>query len=332
MLRNKDVLGIRDLEANEILNILETAESMKERIENKTLREKGLKDFSMVTLFYENSTRTKMSFTLAGNYLGANVSDLGVASSSVNKGESLVDTGITLDQMGIDIMVIRHSMSGAANVLARNVKASVINAGDGVNEHPTQALLDLYTIYEKKKDFKNLKVAIIGDIIHSRVARSNIFGLRKLGANVVVGGPSTLISNNIKCLGAQVTTDIKEAIKDADIVMGLRIQLERQKGGLFPDIREYSQIFGVDEEMMKYAKPDALLMHPGPVNRGVELSTEIIDGSQSVINEQVKNGVAVRMALLHLLTERRKHNEDINSKWTNTGSYVKNRWDKRCTG
>ena len=174
-----------------------------------------------------------MSFSMAGKYLGAKVTDLGVATSSVNKGESLIDTGITLDQMGFDIMVIRHSMTGTANLLARNVNASVINAGDGINEHPTQALLDLFTIYEKKKNFKDLKVAIIGDIAHSRVARSNIFGLKKLGAEVVVCGPATLVDKNIECLGAKVTTDIKEALKDADVVMGLRIQLERQKGGLF---------------------------------------------------------------------------------------------------
>ncbi|WP_064505463.1 aspartate carbamoyltransferase catalytic subunit [Defluviitalea phaphyphila] len=332
MITNKDILGIRNMNSDEILQILETAEIMKKRIENKEQREKILKDFSIVTLFYENSTRTKMSFTLAAKYLGANIVDLGVSTSSVNKGESLVDTGVTLDQMGTDIMIIRHSMSGAANVLARNVNASVINAGDGVNEHPTQALLDLFTIYEKKKNFKDLKVVIIGDITHSRVARSNIFGLKKLGANVVVAGPSTLISKNMECIGAKVTTDIKEAIYKADVVMGLRIQLERQKGGLFPDIREYRQMFGINKELMKYAKEDAILMHPGPVNRGIELSTEIIDGDQSVINEQVKNGVAVRMALLYLLSERRKGNEDINSKWKNVRSYTKDKWNKRYIG
>ncbi|NLK21925.1 MAG: aspartate carbamoyltransferase catalytic subunit [Epulopiscium sp.] len=332
MLKGKDILGIRDLSYGEILYILQTAEEMKTRIENKTQREQNLKDFSMVTLFYENSTRTKMSFSLAGQYLGANVSDLGVANSSINKGESLVDTGVTLDQMGIDIMVIRHSMSGAANVLARNVNASVINAGDGVNEHPTQALLDLYTIYEKKKRFKDLKVVIVGDISHSRVARSNIFGLKKLGANVVVAGPATLVNKNMECLGAKVTTDIREALDGADVVMGLRIQLERQRGGLFPDLREYRQVFGINEEMMKYAKEDALLMHPGPVNRGIELSTEIIDGNQSVINEQVKNGVAIRMSLLHLLAEGRKQNENINTKWSGSGPIIENRWSERYTG
>lgn len=332
MLENKDVLGIRNLTPYEILLVLETAKNMKLKINNKKLREDVLKDYSVVTLFYENSTRTKMSFTMAGKYLGANVSDLGVANSSVNKGESLVDTGITLDQMGIDIMIIRHSMSGAANVLARNVKASVINGGDGINEHPTQALLDFFTIFEKKKRFKDLKVAIIGDIIHSRVARSNIFGLKKLGADVVVCGPSTLVSKNTECLGTKVTTDIREALKDVDVVMGLRIQLERQKGGLFPDLREYSQTFGINEDIMKYAKDDALIMHPGPVNRGVEFSTDIIDGAQSVINEQVKNGVAVRMALLQLLMERRKQNEITNTKWSSSGSSIQDRWNKRHIG
>lgn len=269
---------------------------------------------------------------MAGKYLGAKVTDLGVATSSVNKGESLIDTGITLDQMGFDIMVIRHSMSGTANLLARNVKASVINAGDGINEHPTQALLDLFTIYEKKKNFQDLKVAIIGDIVHSRVARSNIFGLKKLGAEVVVCGPATLVDKNIECLGAKVTTDIKEALKDADVVMGLRIQLERQKGGLFPDLREYSQTFGVNKELMQYAKEDAILLHPGPVNRGVELTTELIDGEQSLIHEQVKNGVAVRMAIIDLLMERRKKDEVTDTKWPASGSLVQDGWEKRYIG
>jgi|BioPla2DNA2_1021312.scaffolds.fasta_scaffold00666_5 aspartate carbamoyltransferase catalytic subunit len=332
MLENKDLLGIKNLSPFEILSIIHTAEKMKLRINNKKLRENTLENYNMVTLFYENSTRTKMSFTMAGKYTGARVTDLGVATSSVNKGESLVDTGVTLDQMGFDIMVIRHSMTGTANLLARNVNASVINAGDGINEHPTQALLDLFTIYEKKKNFKDLKVAIIGDIAHSRVARSNIFGLKKLGAEVVVCGPATLIDKNIECLGAKVTTDLKEALKDADVVMGLRIQLERQKGGLFPDLREYSQIFGVNKDLMKYAKEDAILLHPGPVNRGVELSTDIIDGEQSLINEQVKNGVAVRMAIIDLLIERRKKDEVTNTKWSASESFIQDRWEKRYTG
>ncbi len=305
MFKRKDLLGLRDLTKEEIMCILDTAKNMKVKIDNPLERDDTLKHTSIATLFYENSTRTRMSFTLAGKYLGATVADLGIATSSVNKGESLIDTGMTLDQMGIEVMIMRHNMTGAAHLLARNVKASVVNAGDGANEHPTQALLDLFTIYENKKSFEGLKVAIVGDISHSRVARSNVFGLTKLGAKVVLAGPSTLISGAMKNLGAEVTTDIKSAIKDADIVMGLRIQLERQKGGLFPDLREYSSLFGVNSEMLKYAKPDALVMHPGPVNRGVELSTEVIDGSQSVINVQVKNGVAVRMAVLKLLMEAR---------------------------
>lgn len=303
MFNRKDLLGLRDLTEDEIMTILDTAKSMKEKIDNPSLRSNELSQSSIVTLFYENSTRTKMSFMLAGDYQGAMVKDLGVATSSVNKGESLVDTGVTLDQMGINVMIIRHQLTGAAHLLARNVKASVVNAGDGSNEHPTQALLDLFTILERKGKFEGLNVAILGDISHSRVARSNAFGLTKLGANVTLAGPSTLVSNSMKTLGVNVTSDIPSAIKNADIIMGLRIQFERQKNMPFPSLREYSSLFGVDKEILKYAKDDVLVMHPGPVNRGVELSTEVIDGENSVINVQVKNGVAVRMAILKLLTE-----------------------------
>ena len=207
--------------------------------------------------------------------------------------------------MGIDYRVIRHGLSGAAHLLAKNVKASVINAGDGANEHPTQALLDLYTILDKKGGFKDLNVTIVGDIAHSRVARSNVFGLTKLGANVTLAGSGTLTAKSMEVLGARVTTDIKEAVTGADVVMGLRIQMERQKGGLFPNLREYSQIFGIDEEIFALADKDAILMHPAPVNRGVELMPELLDSSVSVIDEQVTNGVAVRMAILALLNERR---------------------------
>ena len=301
MFNRKDLLGLRDLSKQEILDILDTAAEMKCRIDEPSLRDDSLKRTSIVTLFYENSTRTKMSFVMAGEYLGAKIDDLGIATSSVNKGESLVDTGINLDQMGINIMIMRHSMTGAAHLLAKNVKASVINAGDGTNEHPTQALLDLYTIRERMGGFDGLKVTILGDITHSRVARSNVFGLTKLGARVVLAGPSTLISDNMKSLGVEVTTDVKAAVADADVVMSLRIQLERQKAAAFPSLSEYSRLFGVNENVLKYAKENALVMHPGPVNRGVELSTEVIDGKQSVIYIQVKNGVAVRMALLKLL-------------------------------
>lgn len=306
MLRRKDLLGIRDLSVSEIMTILQTAEGMKGIVTGQAPKLDLLKGKSAVTLFYENSTRTRMAFTMAGTYLGAHVADLGVASSSVQKGESLVDTGITLDSMGIDYMIMRHNMSGSSHLLAKNVKASVINAGDGANEHPTQALLDLYTMYEKKGGFKNLKVTIVGDIAHSRVARSNVFGLTKLGAKVTLAGPGTLTAKSMEKLGCTVMTDVKAAVKDADIVMALRIQMERQKGGLFPNLREYSQIYGLNEELFKEAKPDALLMHPAPVNRGVELMPELMDSKVSVIDEQVTNGVAVRMAILALLHEGRE--------------------------
>jgi len=305
MFAHKDLLGLRDLSKQEILEILNTASEMKAKIDNPSLRDESLQKTSIVTLFYENSTRTKMSFMMAGEYLGAKIDDLGIATSSVNKGESLIDTGVNLDQMGINIMVMRHGMTGAPHLLAKNVKASVINAGDGTNEHPTQALLDLYTIRERMGGFEGLKVTILGDITHSRVARSNVFGLTKLGARVVLAGPSTLVSDNMKALGVEVTSDIQAAVADADVVMSLRIQLERQKAAAFPSLSEYSRLFGVNENVLKYAKANALVMHPGPVNRGVELSSEVIDGKQSVIYIQVKNGVAVRMALLKLLSEER---------------------------
>ena len=301
MFARKDLLGLRDLSKQEILEILNTAAEMKAKIDNPSLRDESLKHTSVMTLFYENSTRTKMSFMMAGEYLGAKMADLGISTSSVNKGESLVDTGVNLDQMGINIMIMRHGLTGAPHLLARNVKASVINAGDGTNEHPTQALLDLYTMRERAGGFDGLKVTILGDITHSRVARSNVFGLTKLGAKVVLAGPVTLLSDSMRSLGVEVTSDIKAAVADADVVMSLRIQLERQKAAAFPSLSEYSRLFGVNEGIMKYAKKDAFVMHPGPVNRGVELSTEVIDGKQSVIYIQVKNGVAVRMALLKLL-------------------------------
>ena len=302
MLKNKDVLGLRDMSKEEILEILDTAEKMKLIIDNKEKRNEILKKSSIITLFYENSTRTKMSFLLSGSYLGANVQDLGVSTSSVSKGESLIDTGKTLDQMGVNVMIIRHNLTGAAHILAKNVNAHVINAGDGSNEHPTQALLDLFTIKERKKSFENLKVAIVGDISHSRVARSNVFGLTKLGADVTLAGPSTLLGG-MASLGVKSTPNVKEALKDADIVMGLRIQFERQKTVSFPGLNEYRDLFGVNKDLLKYAKEDAIVMHPGPVNRGIELSTDVIDCENSVINIQVKNGVAVRMAILKLLLE-----------------------------
>ncbi|MBR5467746.1 MAG: aspartate carbamoyltransferase catalytic subunit [Firmicutes bacterium] len=299
-MNRKDVLGLREMSKEEILEILDVAQEMKLRIDNPELRTDELKNASIITLFYENSTRTKTSFALAGEYLGATVQDLGISTSSVKKGESLIDTGKTLDQMGVDIMIMRNSHTGAPHVLAKNVDAHVVNAGDGANEHPTQALLDLFTIREYKKNFEGLKVAIIGDISHSRVARSNVFGLSKLGAEVTLAGPSTMLGGLGK-LGIKTTSSIKEAVTDADVVMGLRIQFERQKTVSFPGLAEYRQLFGVNPEILKYAKKDVLVMHPGPVNRGIEFTTEVVDGENSVINIQVKNGVAVRMAILKLL-------------------------------
>ncbi|PHV71851.1 aspartate carbamoyltransferase [Sporanaerobium hydrogeniformans] len=306
MLRSKDLLGIRGLEKEEIMSLLELAQEMKPIVTGQKTKLTLLKNQSIITLFYENSTRTRTAFNMAGLYLGAHMVDLGIATSSVQKGETLVDTGITLDRMGIEYMIIRHGMSGAAHLLAKNVKASVINAGDGANEHPTQALLDLYTIYEKKGGFKDLKVTIIGDIAHSRVARSNVFALTALGAHVTLAGPGTLTAKSMESLGCRVTNNIEEALKGADIVMGLRIQLERQKGGLFPNLREYSQLYGLNEELFAKANKEALLMHPAPVNRGVELMPELIDSKVSVIDEQVTNGVAIRMAILTQLNEGRK--------------------------
>lgn len=306
MLYRKDLLGLKDMSVEEIFSVLHTAKEMKLRIDDSRKRVNEIRGKSIVSLFYENSTRTKTSFSLAGKYLGATVQDLGVSTSSVNKGESLIDTGKTLDQMGVNVMVIRHGMTGAPHVLAKNVSAHVINAGDGSNEHPTQALLDLYTIWEEKQSFEGLKVAIIGDIAHSRVARSNVFGLKKLGAKIVLAGPSTLLGG-AGILEVKTTSDIREAVEDADVVMGLRIQFERQKTTAFPDLSEYRALFGVNSKMLKYAKKDVMVMHPGPVNRGIELSTDVIDGDNSFINIQVKNGVAVRMAILKLLCQEGSH-------------------------
>ena len=255
-----------------------------------------------MNLFYENSTRTRLSFELAAKYMSANAANITASGSSVAKGETLIDTAETINAMGTDILVMRHSMSGAPHLLSPLVSASVVNAGDGMNEHPTQALLDMLTIKEHKGHIEGLKVAIVGDVYHSRVVRSNIYGLTKLGAEVSVGGPSTLMPMGIEEMGVKVFDNVQEAIVDADVVMGLRIQLERQKKGLFPSIREYFRFFGIDEQRLRLAKPDAIVMHPGPVNRGVELSTSVIDGSRSVITDQVTSGVAVRMAVMYMLS------------------------------
>lgn len=297
----KDLLGLQHLSEKEIMTILENAVNMKKTVLSDKKKLDNLSGRTVVTLFYENSTRTRVSFELAAEYMGAHVSNITASGSSVAKGESLLDTVKTIDAMGTDIIVMRHGASGAPHIIADEVKASVINAGDGMHEHPTQALLDMFTILEKKGRIEGLKVAIVGDILHSRVARSNIYGLKKLGAEVSLGGPSTLLPKGIDKMGVKVFRSVQEAMIDADVVMGLRIQLERQKSGLFPSLGEYNRFFGVDAKRMCFAKDDAIVMHPGPVNRGVEFSSELIDSDISCINEQVTNGVAVRMSVMDWL-------------------------------
>ena len=311
-LRSKDLLGIKDLTKDEINYILSTAETMKFILNSNNKKTPHLSGKSIVTLFYENSTRTRLSFELAAKYMGANAANISASSSSVAKGETLIDTGKTIEAMGTDVIVIRHPMAGAPHLLAKNIKASVINAGDGMNEHPTQALLDMFTIRERKGQIEGLKVAIVGDIYHSRVARSDIWALQKLGAEINVAGPETLIPPELEKTGVKVFSSVHEALLDVDVVIGLRIQLERQKKGLFPTTREYAKFFGIDANRLKLAKDDVMVLHPGPVNRGIEFSSAVIDGDNSAINEQVTNGLAVRMAILYILTRRNKEFENIN--------------------
>ena len=297
----KDLLGLQNLSREDLLRILENAKRMKEVVLSENDRLDNLAGRTVVTLFYENSTRTRLSFELAAKCLGADVANITASGSSVEKGESLIDTVKTIDAMGTDIIAMRHSSSGAPQIVAPLVGASVINAGDGMHEHPTQALLDIFTIMEKKGSITGLKVAIVGDIEHSRVVRSNIYALKTLGADVSLGGPSTLIPKGMEKLGVKVFKSVQEAMIDADVVMALRIQLERQKSGLFPSLAEYNRFFGIDEKRLMFVKDDAFIMHPGPVNRGVELSSEVVDGDRSAICRQVTNGVAVRMSVMDWL-------------------------------
>jgi aspartate carbamoyltransferase catalytic subunit len=306
MLSKKDLLGLRDTSAEEITEILDTAEVMKGYLREGKKSFELLKGKALITLFYENSTRTRTSFELAGKYLGASEVNISAASSSVQKGESLIDTGKTLDALKADFIAIRHPMAGAPHLLAKTVKASVLNGGDGMNEHPTQALLDMLTLREEFGTLKGLKVAILGDIKHSRVAKSNVFGLTKMGAEVWVYAPQTLIPKDFEKLGAHIANSREEAVEGANGVMGLRIQLERQSGGLFPSLSEYSRFYGMKDELLKYAAKGAIVLHPGPVNRGIELTPTLIDGSSSRIEEQVTSGLSVRMAVLKLLAEYRE--------------------------
>ncbi|MCL2060817.1 MAG: aspartate carbamoyltransferase catalytic subunit [Oscillospiraceae bacterium] len=300
----KDILGLQEMPIADIEEILDTAISMKKLLSSGTKRTPHLQGKTILCLFYEDSTRTRLSFELASKYMSANQANITASGSSVSKGETLLDTARTIDVMGADVIVIRHPMSGAPHMLAKNVGASVVNAGDGMHEHPTQGLLDMFTIIEKKGSVEGLRVAIIGDVQHSRVARSNIWGLQKMGASVCVAGPPTMMPREIERIGAEVFDTVHEAVTDADVVIGLRLQLERQKQGLYPNAREYSKFFGIDQNKLRLAKPDVLVLHPGPVNRGVEITSDVVDADYSAINEQVTNGVAVRMSILYHLTRR----------------------------
>ena len=306
MLERKDLLGLIDASKEEITEILDLAQDFKNRIKRGEKKMSYLEGKTATILFYENSTRTRTSFEQAAKYLGATCINIEARTSSVAKGETLVDTGKTLDAQKNDFIIMRHPMGGAPYLLAKTVKASVLNAGDGINEHPTQALLDMLTMRETFGSLKGLKVAILGDIKHSRVAKSNLFGLKTMGADVYMYAPNTLIPKGMDQLGANICTSRKQALENADVVMGLRIQLERQEGGNFPSLGEYAANYGVNEEMLDYAKPNAIILHPGPVNRGVELTSGVIDHERSHIEDQVLSGVAVRMAALALLNEARK--------------------------
>ncbi|MGE0087425.1 MAG: aspartate carbamoyltransferase catalytic subunit [Desulfococcaceae bacterium] len=305
----KDVLDMASLSAEEITIILDTAERMKEISRRPVKKVPTLRGQTVVLFFHEPSTRTRTSFDIAAKRLSADSISISAGTSSIVKGETLIDTARNLEAMNADIIVMRHSSSGAPYLLAPLLRASVINAGDGTHAHPTQALLDMMTVRQRKGGFEGLRIAIIGDISHSRVARSNIAGFTKMGASVIVAGPPTMIPKGIEFLGTAVTHDMNGAIEGADVIMMLRIQKERQKGFLFPTEREYSNLYGLNRSRLKHAKKDVLIMHPGPVNRGVELSPDLADGPWSVILDQVNNGVAVRMALLYLVSGG-AHNAD----------------------
>lgn len=300
--QHKHLLGLEELTADEINQILDTAESFKEVSTRGIKKVPTLRGKVMVNMFIEPSTRTRTSFSLAAKRLSADVIDFSPAASSLSKGETLKDTARNIEAMGVDIVVIRHWAPGAPHLLARVLQASIINAGDGAHEHPSQGLLDIFTIREQRGEIKGLKVAVVGDILHSRVARSNIWGLTKLGAKIIAVGPSTLIPQELKHLGVDISYNIDEVIPQVDVINILRIQMERQQTNLFPSIREYARLFGINSARMKRAKKDVLVMHPGPINRGVEITPEVADSNHSVILHQVTNGLAVRMAILYLIS------------------------------
>jgi len=308
-LRRKDLLGIAELSAQEIELVLDTAEAMKEVGTRPIKKVPALRGKTVINLFYEPSTRTRTSFESAEKRLSADTLNIAIGTSSVVKGETLADTALNLEAMSPDMIVLRHASSGACHFLSRVCRSAIINAGDGMHEHPTQALLDAFTIRERKKRLAGLKIAIIGDLLHSRVLRSNIHLLTKLGANVWVCGPPTLIPTDIRRFGVTPTSVVDDAVRDADVIMLLRIQLERMEGAYFPSLREYFRVFGMTESRMLLARPDVMIMHPGPMNRGVEIASEVADGPYSVILDQVANGVAVRMAVLYLLAGGAEHEE-----------------------
>ena len=299
--QHKHILGMEELSTRDITFILDAAESFKEISQRPIKKVPTLRGKTVIHLFFEPSTRTRLSFEIAAKRMSADTFNISASTSSAKKGETLIDTAKNLASMNPDIIVIRHSSSGSPHLLAKHIGASVINAGDGTHEHPSQALLDMMTVREKKGGIAGLKIAIIGDISHSRVAHSNIIGFTKMGARVHVSGPATLIPPGIEQMGAIVCPRVADAVEDADVVMALRIQQERQLDPLLPTLREYASFFGINRSLMRAAKPDAIIMHPGPINRGVEMTTDVADGEQSVIMDQVTNGVAVRMALLYLI-------------------------------
>ncbi|MCX8503470.1 MAG: aspartate carbamoyltransferase catalytic subunit [Beijerinckiaceae bacterium] len=306
---HRHLLGIEGLAPDDIIQLLDLADEAVEVSRQIEKKKATLRGRTQINLFFEASTRTQASFELAGKRLGADVMNMSVGSSSIKKGETLIDTAMTLNAMRPDLIVVRHHSAGAVQLLARKVDCSVINAGDGQHEHPTQALLDALTIRRNKGRIRGLVVAICGDILHSRVARSNLILLNALGADVRVVGPSTLLPTGIENMGAKVFNNMREGLKDADIVMMLRLQRERMNGSFVPSVKEYFRYFGLDSEKLALAKPDALVMHPGPMNRGVEIASDIADGAQSLIREQVEMGVAVRMAVLEALSRHLPNSE-----------------------
>ncbi|MCL4109469.1 UNVERIFIED_CONTAM: hypothetical protein GTU68_037734 [Idotea baltica] len=301
MLSTKHLLGIKYINQEDISNIFQTADSFKEVLQRSIKKVPSLRDVTIANLFFENSTRTRISFELAEKRLSADVVNFSAGASSVKKGETLLDTVNNILAMKVDMVVIRHPHPGAPVFLSQHIDANIINAGDGAHEHPTQALLDCFSIRERLGEFKGLKVAIVGDILHSRVALSNIFALQKLGAEVAVCGPPTLLPHHIRELGVKVFYNLREALGWADVANMLRIQLERQDIRYFPSLREYSMLYGLDGALLSELKSDLVIMHPGPINRGVEITSDVADASQSIILDQVENGVAIRMATLYLL-------------------------------